>query len=148
LEGEFAAPGFAELGIDPSTVQWNRAYLALGISDVSAIREQANVSWNDKQFPFIPGSGGFLDSEPGIHAAVEADPTKPAFRFSFPVSLNGSQVFNLAPFAEETVTHITSNSPNPNFQGNWLPTSRSVSGSGFDATWRISYLGRNYPQSW
>jgi inner membrane protein len=57
-------------------------------------------------------------------------------------------VFNLAPFAEETVTHITSNSPNPNFQGNWLPTSRSVSGSGFDATWRISYLGRNYPQSW
>jgi inner membrane protein len=148
MEGEFTRPDFAELGIDPSTVIWNRAYLALGISDVRAIREQSIVLWNDKQFSFIPGSGGFLDNEPGIHASVEADPTKSAFRFSFPVSLNGSQSFSLAPFAEQTVTHIISNSRNPNFQGNWLPSARTVTDTGFDATWRVSYLGRNYPQSW
>ena len=148
IEGEFTQPEFAQLGIDPSSVLWNRAYIALGISDVRAIREQSSISWNDRQFSFVPGSGGFLNNEPGVHASIEADPTKPAFRFSFPVSLNGSQSFNLAPFAEQTVTHITSNSRSPNFQGSWLPTQRTVSDSGFDATWRISYLGRNYPQSW
>jgi inner membrane protein len=148
MEGEFAHPDLAELGIDPSTVLWNRAHLALCISDVRAIREQSTVSWNDKQFSFIPGSGGFLDNGSGVHAAVEADPTKAAYRFSFPISLNGSLSFNLVPFAEQTATHITANSSNPNFQGNWLPTERKVSDSGFDATWRISYLGRNYPQSW
>jgi inner membrane protein len=148
MEGEFTQPEFSELGIDPSTVVWTRAYLALGISDVRAILEQSTLFWNDKEFSFIPGSGGFLDNEPGIHAPVEADPTKSAFRFSFPVSLNGSQSFNLALFAEQTVADVTSNSRNPNFQGNWLPAARTVSDTGFDATWRVSYLGRNYPQSW
>jgi inner membrane protein len=148
MEGEFAQPDLAELGVEPSSVLWNRAHLAVSISDVRAIREQSTVTWNDKQFSFIPGSGGFLENSPGVHASVEADPTKAAFRFSFPISLNGSLSFNLAPFAEQTVAHITSNSPGPNFQGNWLPTERKVSDSGFDATWRISYLGRNFPQSW
>jgi inner membrane protein len=148
MDGEFAQPDLAELGIEPSSVQWNRAQLAFCISDVRAIREQSMVSWNDRQYSFIPGSGGFMDNSPGIHALVEADPAKPAFRFSFPISINGSQSFNLAPFAEQTVMHMTSNSPNPNFQGNWLPADRKVSDTGFDATWRISYLGRNYPQSW
>ncbi|HEX4999946.1 MAG TPA: cell envelope integrity protein CreD, partial [Terriglobia bacterium] len=55
----------------------------------------------------------------------------------------------LVPFAEETTVHLTSNSPNPSFQGSWLPTDRNVSDKeGFDATWKVSYLGRNYPQSW
>jgi inner membrane protein len=94
------------------------------------------------------GSGGFLNNEPGIHAPVKAEPTEQAFRFSFPVSLNGSEAFNLVPFAEQTEVHLTSNSRSPNFQGNWLPAARTVSDSGFDATWKIPYLGRNYPQSW
>jgi inner membrane protein len=54
----------------------------------------------------------------------------------------------VVPFAEETVVQLRSNSPYPNFQGNWLPTARSVSNSGFDATWRISFISRNYPQMW
>jgi inner membrane protein len=148
MEGEFAQPDLAELGIESSSVLWNRAQLALCISDVRAIREQSTVSWNDRQYSFIPGSGGFMDNSPGVHAFVETDPRKPAFRFSFPTAMNGSLSFNLAPFAEQTVMHMTSNSPSPNFQGNWLPADRRVSDSGFDATWRISYLGRNYPQSW
>jgi inner membrane protein len=148
MQGEFAQPDLAELGIESSSVLWNRAHLALAISDVRAIREQSVVSWNDKQFSFIPGSGGFLENAPGVHAQVEADSAKSSYRFSFPISLNGSLSFNLAPFAEQTVTHITSNSPSPNFQGNWLPVERRVSDSGFEATWRIPYLGRNYPQSW
>jgi inner membrane protein len=54
----------------------------------------------------------------------------------------------LTPFAEETTVQMTSNSPNPSFQGSWLPTDRAVSDQGFEATWKVSYLGRNYPQSW
>jgi inner membrane protein len=36
----------------------------------------------------------------------------------------------------------------PSFQGNWLPSERTVNEEGFDAAWEIPYLGRNYPQSW
>jgi inner membrane protein len=52
------------------------------------------------------------------------------------------------PFARETSVELASNSPHPNFQGAWLPTARSVSGTGFTATWTIPSLGRSYPQAW
>ena len=148
VEGEFAQPNVVELGIDPSAVQWDRAHLAMGISDVRAIREQSTLTWNENQYEFIPGTSGFADGGPGVHALIVADAATPGFTFSFPLSLNGSLSLHLAPFAEQTVVRMASNSRYPNFQGNWLPEERTVSAGGFDAVWRVSYLGRNYPQSW
>ncbi len=150
FEGEFAPMNIADLGIDSSAVSWERAYLAVGISDVRAIREDSTLTWNDSKFRFDPGTGRLLDGIPGIRAPIALDPNAHTsrFRFSFPLALNGSLAFSLAPFAEETVVLLKSNSESPNFQGNWLPVERNVSADGFEALWRISYLGRNYPQSW
>jgi inner membrane protein len=148
LNGDFGPPNLAELDIDPSSVQWERVHVTVGISDVRAIREQSVLEFNERQSQFIPGVGGFLEAGAGIHANVDGESAKSGFRFSLPLALNGSLSMFLAPFAEQTVLHLTSNSPFPNFQGNWLPAERSVSGTGFDAVWRVSYLGRNYPQGW
>jgi inner membrane protein len=148
MEGEIAQPNIADLGIDPDAIAWDHAYVAVGISDVRAIREQSTLTFNEAKSDFTPGSGGLLEGAPGVHAAVTSDAAKSGFRFSFPLSLNGSLSFRLTPFAEQTSLRLTSNSGNPNFQGNWLPTERNISVDGFDALWRISYLGRNYPQSW
>jgi inner membrane protein len=149
IEGEFGDPNLKQLGIDPASVDWSRAHLALGISDVRAIREQSAVTWNKQPVSFLPGTGSFAEGGVGIHAPVSVTPTNVAVPFSFNLSLNGSSGVYLSPFAEETTAQLTSNSPNPSFQGSWLPTDRSVSAQdGFDATWKVSYLGRNFPQSW
>lgn len=149
MQGEFGQPNLQELGIDPATVDWNRAHLAMGISDVRAIREQSAVTWNGQPISFLPGTGSFVDGGVGIHAPVAVNPSNVAAPFSFELALNGSKGVYFVPFAEETTVQLSSNSPNPSFQGTWLPTARSVSPeNGFDATWKVSYLGRNYPQSW
>src|SRR5205823_12138586 len=36
----------------------------------------------------------------------------------------------------------------PAFRGAFLPADRSVRPDGFDAKWKVSYYGRDYPQSW
>jgi inner membrane protein len=148
MDGEFRAPNLKELAIDPATVDWSRAHMAVGISDVRAIRQQSAVTWNGQPTSFLPGTGSFANVGGGIHAPVEVSAATLAAPFSFELSLNGSSGVYLAPFAEETTAQFTSNSPHPSFQGSWLPTERSVSEQGFDATWKVSYLGRNYPQSW
>jgi len=148
IEGEFGKPNLQEMGIDPSSVAWDRAHLAVGISDVSAIREQANLKWNGSQTAFLPGAGGFADGNSGIHAPVAVGVADSGFKFSFPLALNGSLAAYFVPFAENTSVQLASNSRNPDFQGRWLPVERTISPDGFDATWRISYLGRNYAQSW
>ncbi len=43
---------------------------------------------------------------------------------------------------------LKSNWPDPAFRGAFLPADRSVRPDGFDAKWKVSYYGRNYPQSW
>ena len=148
LEGEFARPSFRELGIEPAAVAWERAHLAIGISDVRAIQEETAVSWNERQVSFLPGTGAFTDGGTGIHAVVGVADAAQRFKFSFPLSLNGSLGVYLTPFAQSTVAELQSDYGHPSFQGNWLPVERSVSGSAFQAKWSIPFLGRNYPQAW
>ena len=148
LAGRFDKPRLEALAIDPATVKWGQAQLSVGISDVRALRNSSHLTWNDGQSEFLPGAGGLPDSMPGLHAPVTASAQDSEFQFSFPISLNGSAAVYVTPFAEETVVQLSSNFPNPNFKGNWLPVERAVSGKGFEATWRVSYLGRNYPQLW
>jgi inner membrane protein len=148
VEGEFAHPGFSDLGIEPTAVAWERAHLAIGISDVRAIQAATAVSWNDKPASFLPGTGDFTDAGAGVHAVVDVTDAGRRFKFSFPLSLNGSLGVYLTPFGESTVVDLESDYGHPSFQGNWLPAERTVTGSSFQARWSIPFLGRDYPQAW
>jgi inner membrane protein len=147
VDGAFAGIRPADLGIDPAAMMWDRARLALRISDVRAIQEQIRVTWNARDWPFLPGSG-WNEGSAGIHAAVPVDASATAVTFSFPLALKGSVGMHLTPFAETTVAELRSNSPHPNFQGAWLPTTRTIGSDGFTAAWTIPSLGRAYPQAW
>jgi inner membrane protein len=148
FEGEFEIPKPESLGIDPRDVDWQQAHFSMGISDVRALASSSRLTWNDDETEFLPGSGGLLEASQGIHAPVSVKPADKAVRFSFPLTLNGSESVYVTPFAEETVFQLSSNFPHPNFQGNWLPVTRTITDTGFEATWKVSYLGRNYPQAW
>ncbi len=148
LKGKFARPSFSELGIEPAAVAWERAHLAVGISDARAIQEETSVSWDQRRVPFLPGTGGFTDAGTGIHAGVGVADAKQQFEFSFPLSLNGSLGVHLTPFGQNTVVELQSKYGSPSFQGRWLPSERTVTSAGFQARWSIPFLGRNYPQAW
>jgi inner membrane protein len=148
VEGEFARPDFARLGIEPAAVAWDRAHLAVGISDVRAIQRETAVSWNGTSVPFLPGTGAFSECGSGVHARVGVPEGANALQFSFPLALNGSRGVWFAPFGQTTEVELRSNYPHPSFQGNWLPVERSVSDAAFSARWSIPFLGRNYPQAW
>jgi inner membrane protein len=36
----------------------------------------------------------------------------------------------------------------PRFDGAFLPDKRDISDDGFEASWNVLHLNRNYPQSW
>jgi inner membrane protein len=50
--------------------------------------------------------------------------------------------------AQETEVEIAAPWPNPSFNGSFLPDSRTLMESGFDATWRVLSLHREVPQHW
>jgi inner membrane protein len=148
MEGEFTRPALAELGIQPGAVDWKRAHLAVGISDARTIQESAALSWGDQRVGFLPGTGGFTEGGAGIHAPVEMTDAVRQVKFSFPLALNGSLRTDVVPFGRTTVVEMQGDDGHPSFQGNWLPSDRTVSSDAFKARWSISFLGRSYPQAW
>jgi inner membrane protein len=146
LSGEFRAPDFAALGIDPRSADWKQAHVALGISDVRAVRAQRPLSWRGAEVELLPGTGSFPCGA-GIHAKVDASGTSP-LSFSLPLSLAGSIGAYFTPFGRDTTVALASDAESPSFQGSWLPTDRDVSHEGFSASWRIPFLGRGFPQAW
>jgi inner membrane protein len=148
VKGSFDKLETLPLGIPDNDVLWDRAVLALGISDARAIYDEIQLEAGDDKLAFLPGMGEYdtgLGS--GIQAKVGAR-AKDGFAFHFPMKMNGSQGLFFTPFGRTTKVALESNWPSPSFQGNWLPQSRSTDEKGFKASWSIPYLGRNYPQIW
>ncbi len=148
VSGRFSRPSFSDWNVEASDVRWDRAEVGVGITDARAIQEQADLTWNGRRISFLPGTGTFDLPSTGIHAPLAGAPPAPAFEFSFPLVLNGSVGVYFVPFGRETSVSLRSNWPDPSFQGNWLPAKRTVTDTGFEASWSIPFLGRNYPQSW
>jgi inner membrane protein len=148
LRGQFQRPDFSNWGVRPEDILWDRAELALQISDVHAIQDQAKLIWNGQKIAFIPGQGKLGGNNPGIYASLKSNMAGDTFKFEVPLNLNGSERLTFAPFGEVTQVKLKSNWRDPSFQGLWLPNNRSVTDKGFEATWNIPSLGRNYPQQW
>lgn len=148
VEGEFARPRFDDLRVAPGDIDWARAHLAVGVSDVRAIQQATTLTWNGRHVDFLPGTGGFVEGGTGIHAPVVITDTTQHIRFAFPLELNGSLRIDAVPFGKTTTVDFESDYQHPSFQGKWLPTRRTVDDHAFTAHWSVPYLGRGYPQTW
>lgn len=148
IRGRFDRPDFTSWGTRPEDILWDRSELSLQVSDAHAIQNQAALNWNQRSIPFTAGQSKYGSTEQGIHAVLKDQMKGDAFTFSIPLTVNGSEKIAFAPFGKVTKVSLASNWTNPSFQGVWLPEQREITQKGFNATWNIASLGRNYPQQW
>jgi len=148
LTGKFAPPDFGALKIDTKDVQWKDAFVSFAVNDMRGTREGIVLDWGGDKRPLLPGSQvpGYTT---GATAMLGADhPIGTAVDFSIAVDFNGSEGIFFAPFGVKNEATLKSNWPDPGFRGAFLPANRSVRPDGFDANWKVSYYGRDYPQQW
>jgi inner membrane protein len=153
LEGRFASPDISLADSDIVSVRWRDAVIAVGISDVSGLKEGATLAIDGtRQIPFEPSVGIPNNAMEGIHARISAgdapDQAPAAFAFQFTLSINGSSALNFAPVGRETRVTLASNWPHPSFAGAFLPETREIRSDGFGASWRVPHLARSVPQIW
>ncbi len=129
-------------------VQWKDAFVTIAVNDLRGTREAIVLDWGGTKHPLLPGSQlpGYTT---GATASLGSDkPIATEVQFSIPLDFNGSEGIFFAPFAVQNEATLKSNWPDPGFRGAFLPADRSVRRDGFDANWKVSYYGRDYPQSW
>jgi inner membrane protein len=148
VAGKFAPPDFGYFNIDIKDVQWKDALLAVAVTDLRGTREGIVLDWGGTKRPMLPGSQvpGYTTGATAILALDK--PIVTPVEFSVPLDVNGSGGIFFAPFGVQNETNLKSNWPDPGFRGAFLPADRSVRADGFDAKWKVSYYGRDYPQHW
>ena len=133
---------------DITEVSSGQTIFSLGITDTRGIGKQVDLEWDKNKIALQPGAGDNpIIPSSGLNAQVPS-PWGNNHTFSFEVALNGSEGIKFLPLGRETEVKISSPWDNPKFTGSYLPVERDVNPDGFSAVWRISSLGRAYPQIW
>lgn len=152
VRGRFPAPDAKGLGIDSAMLDWDRAYVALAISDAKAIRNSPEFTTDTEQSRFEAGGSQFAHLPPQIVAPIahfaDEQARREAMSFSIALEVSGTDSLQLVALAESTQVSMRSVWASPSFIGAHLPEQRDVSEAGFSASWRISNLGRALPARW
>lgn len=149
ISGKFSSINLSEFDIPKENIQFDKAYLTVGINDLRGIEEQINLKWNTKTVSFNPGVTNNDIVKSGINAPVTVSLNDSLeYGFSFDINLKGSQLLYFTPVGKVTDINMSSSWKNPSFNGAFLPDTRTVSDSGFKANWNVLHLNRNYPQAW
>lgn len=148
ITGHFTRPKIEALSKSIDEIHWDKAWLALGVSDTRAINQVSPLQWSSQQANFEPGTKITDMVQNGFHAPLQVNPSLDSYTFSLDLNINGSNGFYFEPFGKTTLVNIVSDWPHPSFQGSVLPQKREVTDKGFTASWSIPHLARNYPQMW
>ena len=150
ISGVLAAPVFSN-ELPDQQVLWEDAYIALPLSDARPIRQAVELTLADETADFKPGGTRVAGFGPQLSvplAAFGLETFDEAQAFSFSLTLGGTGLLKFLPLGDTTEVSLSSAWPSPSFVGAYLPETRQVSDSGFDASWQVLNLGRGYPSTW
>ena len=148
LTGRFPRPDPTALGIPAAALRPADAFVSIGIPDMTGVEDAVRLRWADSTLeaePGIPTSDVF---QSGVHVPVtlgSADTT--GFAFDVALDLNGSGMLGFLPVGKETRVTLSAPWATPSFTGAFLPDERTVTEAGFEASWRVLHLNRNYGQA-
>lgn len=153
FKGSFESFDPNSLNISFDDLLIEQAFVSIGISDMRGIQDQVILNWNGENETFTTSSG-VRDKKliySGINALVnlkQSNRKTEQATFSFNLDLKGSSYIYFTPVGKKTEVAITSPWSSPSFKGEFLPTQREVTDDGFNASWNIVDLNRNFPQVW
>lgn len=147
LNGTFQRPDPAKLGIDADKFLFQEAIISMGIPDMRGISEKVSLSFNDTVAEFGPGIPTAEVFKTGISVRMPIGEAATC-KFEINLDLKGSQQLDFVPIGKETLVQLRSDWPHPSFEGSFLPNSPEVRKDGFNASWKVLDLNRNFPQEW
>lgn len=147
LAGHFQ-PDFAAAGIATDRIDWDRAQVLVGVSDLRGVRSVG--PWRSGSGLEAPFETAGRDDGAGWALAAKVAGAAPGARldFSFAAAVQGSDRLLVAPAGKVTRVRLTSPWADPSFSGAYLPVRREVGPEGFAAEWETAHFSRGFPQAW
>jgi len=153
LSGEFSLERAKSELKQNQTMSLEQAEIIIGLSSQKGIRKVIKADWNGGELSFRPGNRNFTlgySSYSGSNGVNALSPLNMngINTFDIQFAVQGGKALRTLPIGETTRVRVKTDWPSPSFQGGFLPVSYTLSESGFDAEWEISYLSRSIPLYW
>lgn len=148
IKGSFSLPDFDKLNIKQEQIQWDDAFVLLGIPYLQGIKNKIVFNLNGKDFDVQPGVRDNTVIGSGLTVNIPIDPFVSKFEFGFDLLLNGSEGLYITPVGKESKIHLKSPWGTVSFSGDFLPGEKTIGKDGFDAQWDVFDYNRNYVQMW
>ncbi|MEP2947779.1 MAG: cell envelope integrity protein CreD [Lentilitoribacter sp.] len=157
LIGSFENVDTAQIVARNGRPRLREAFLAIEVSDLAGFRSEVVAKLNDGNADiFSPGLAGLAPSSSpnryssphiaskssGIHLDVDETLLDQPIKFEIDLTINGSRALEIVPSGKTTHVSMTSNWPHPGFNGRFLPETRNITETGFDAKWTVPNLAR------
>jgi inner membrane protein len=146
FEGKFSE--LANLKIDNSALHFDRAQIAIGVTDLRGVAQNPNFKIGNKTFETTVGAVNLLDAS-GKTLVVNLKDVSltESLHFDCTMKLNGSGSISFVPIGQSTTVTIDGQWQSPSFIGNFSPQS-TVDSRQFNATWNILSFNREIPETW
>lgn len=150
ISGHFTLTDDELTSIFNRKIQKEKAFLCIGLNDLRGIGNGSSVLLNGVPYEIMPGLHNRDLTDKGIHVPLDTEllQSNGTLTFHISIELKGSSDLFITPVGKNTEVNIASSWPDPSFTGKFLPSDKKITSTGFDATWEVNYLNRNFPQSW
>lgn len=145
IDGSFLIPSLSEN--TEAKYNLNKAEVLISLSDFRGLTENIVFHLNGKDYTMSSDKDGEMGSVLRCSVPIAELMGDSAVGYSVRMPLKGSESIMFLPIGNSTSVELTSNCVTPSFQGNFLPVERTVSDSGFTATWKVLALNRDFAQS-
>jgi inner membrane protein len=135
-------PTSKERWVEDEKIRWKDAYIAVGVTDSRGIQQPVTLLWNSQTKAFRPGVETVLLKQ-GMHAPVGELHAGKEYPFVLRMNLRGMEHLKFTPLGKETQVTMQSPWPHPSFVGRFLPESRDLGKSGFQAKWLTNDFSTN-----
>lgn len=147
ISGTFKKPDFSNWDIPAKHIQWEDAFLTIGINDLKGLNEYISIKWNENSYTLQSGIPVDDNFNSGVNTPVDIG-KESIYRYSFTIDVNGTEMLSFVPVGRETNVTLYSDWPNPSFDGAYITEENVVNENGFKASWKILELNRNFGQQW
>ncbi|MBI2813012.1 MAG: cell envelope integrity protein CreD [Opitutae bacterium] len=141
-------PDFAAAGIAAEQVDWGRARVLFGVSDLHGVRSVGSFKSPEGSESAFESTDGARETFLPLAAKVAGAADKGKLGFNLAAVLQGSERLEIAPLGKTTAVALQSPWPDPSFMGASLPVTRRVAADGFKAEWESAHFSRGFPQAW
>ena len=148
LKADFEAINYAELGVDPSKLNFDETVLVLGVGDQKSFTAFPSLNLNGTELKQYHGNVEAKIFERNLIYKLPSSVLSSDFNISGTLKIQGGKALHLAPIAQNSRFDVSSTWASPSFGGGFIAKSREVSAQGFKASWEVTGPAAGISPAW